>query len=46
LVVAGDDTDRGIRWSTTPAVLGVAAVAAVACYEHAYDLVRSRGESR
>jgi hypothetical protein len=27
------------------AVLGVAAVAAVASYEHAYDLVRAHGES-
>jgi hypothetical protein len=32
--------DRVIRWSTAFAVLGVAAVAAVASYEHAYDLVR------
>jgi hypothetical protein len=31
---------RVIRWSTAFAVLGVAAVAAVASYEHAYDLVR------
>jgi hypothetical protein len=31
-------TDR-IRWSTAGAVVGVAAVAAVASYEHAYDLV-------
>ncbi|HEX6521820.1 MAG TPA: hypothetical protein VF070_17715 [Streptosporangiaceae bacterium] len=30
--------DRVIKWST---VLGVAAVAAVASYEHAYDLVRA-----
>jgi len=30
--------DRVIRWSTAGAVLGVAAVAAVASYEHAYDL--------
>jgi hypothetical protein len=35
--------DRIIRWSTAPSVLGVAAVAAVASYEHAYDLVRARG---
>jgi hypothetical protein len=34
-----------IRWSTAGAVLGVAAVAAVASYEHAYDLVRMHGES-
>jgi Protein of unknown function (DUF2637) len=36
--------DRVIRWSTAFAVLGVAAVAAVASYEHAYDLVRPHGE--
>ncbi len=30
--------DRVIRWSTAGAVLGVAAVAAVASYEHAHDL--------
>jgi Protein of unknown function (DUF2637) len=37
--------DRVIGWSTALAVLGVAAVAAVASYEHAYDLVRTHGES-
>ncbi len=37
--------DRVIRWSTALAVLGVAAVAAVASYEHAYDLVRAHHES-
>ena len=37
--------DRVIRWSTALAVLGVAAVAAVASYEHAYDLVRAHGET-
>jgi hypothetical protein len=37
--------DRVIRWSTAVAVLGVAAVAAVASYEHAYDLVRVHGEA-
>ena len=37
--------DRVIRWSTAFAVLGVAAVAAVASYEHSYDLVRAHGES-
>jgi hypothetical protein len=37
--------DRVIRWSTAIAVLGVAAVAAVASYEHALDLVRAHGES-
>jgi hypothetical protein len=36
--------DRVIRWSTALAVLGVAGVAAVASYEHAYDLVRAHGE--
>ena len=37
--------DRVTRWSTALAVLGVAAVAEVASYEHAYDLVRAHGES-
>jgi hypothetical protein len=37
-------TDRVIRWSTAGAVVGVAAVAAVASYEHAYALVRAHGE--
>jgi Protein of unknown function (DUF2637) len=37
--------DRIIRWSTAGAVVGVAAVAAVASYEHAYDLVRAHGEA-
>jgi Protein of unknown function (DUF2637) len=37
--------DRVIRWSTALAVLGVAAVAAVASYEHAYDRVRAHGEA-
>ena len=37
--------DRVIKWTTAGAVLGVAAVAAVASYEHAYDLVRMHGES-
>ena len=37
--------DRVIRWSSTLAVFGVAAVAAVASYEHAYDLVRAHGEA-
>ena len=36
--------DRVIRWSTALAVLGVAAVAAVASYEDAYYLVRAHGE--
>jgi hypothetical protein len=38
--------DRAIKWTTAGAVLGVAAVAAVASDEHAYDLVRMHGESR
>jgi uncharacterized protein DUF2637 len=37
-------TDTAIRWSTAAAVIGVAAVAAVVSYEHAYDLVRGHGE--
>ena len=37
--------ERVIRWSTALAVLGVAAVAAVASYEHAYDLVQAHGEA-
>jgi Protein of unknown function (DUF2637) len=37
--------DRVIRWSTAGAVIGVAAVAAVASYEHAYALVRAHGEA-
>ena len=37
--------DRMIRWTTAVAVIGVAAVAAVASYEHAYDLVRAHGEA-
>ena len=37
--------DRIIKWSTALAVLGVAAVAAIASYEHAYALMRAHGES-
>ena len=37
--------ERVIRWSTAGAVVGVAAVAAVASYEHAYALVRAHGEA-
>jgi hypothetical protein len=37
--------DRIIRWTTAGAVVGVAAVAAVASYEHAFDLVRAHGEA-
>jgi hypothetical protein len=36
--------DRITRWTTAGAVLGVAAVAAVASYEQAYALVRAHGE--
>jgi hypothetical protein len=36
--------DRVIRWSTALAVLCVAAAAAAASYEHAYDLVQAHGE--
>jgi hypothetical protein len=45
LAVRGERRDRVIRWSTALAVLGVAAVAAMASYEHAYDLVRAHGET-
>jgi hypothetical protein len=38
-------TEHVIRWSTAGAVIGVAAVAAVASYEHAYALVRAHGEA-
>jgi hypothetical protein len=37
--------DRTIRWSTAAAVIGVAVVAAVVSYEHAYALVRAHGET-
>lgn len=37
--------DRIIRWSTTAAVIGVALVAAVVSYEHAYALVHAHGET-
>ena len=37
--------DWVIRLTTAVAVIGVAAVAAVASYEHAYDLVRAHGEA-
>jgi hypothetical protein len=37
--------DRMIRWTTAVAGIGVAAVVAVASYEHAYDLVRAHGEA-
>lgn len=38
-------TDRLIRLTTALAVLMVASVAAVICYQHAYELVRSHHES-
>jgi Protein of unknown function (DUF2637) len=38
-------TSQIIRWSPAGAVIGVAAVAAVASYEHAYALVRAHGET-
>ena len=38
-------TDRIIRRTTATAVIGVAAIAAVASYEHAYALVRAHGEA-
>ena len=37
--------DQVIRWFTAGAVVGVAAVAAAASYEHAYALVRVHGEA-
>jgi hypothetical protein len=37
--------DRVIRWTTAVTVIGVAAVAAAAPYEHAYALVRAHGEA-
>jgi hypothetical protein len=37
--------DRSIRWSTAAAVVGVAVVAAVVSYEHAYALVHAHGET-
>ena len=38
-------TDRLIRITTALAVMAVAAVAAIISYQHAYELVRSHGES-
>src|ERR1700730_8274356 len=43
-VVRDDATEHVIRWSTAGAVVGVAAVAAVALCEHAYALLRAHGE--
>jgi hypothetical protein len=38
-------TDNAIRWSTAAAVIGVAVVAAVVSYEHAYELVHGHGQT-
>ena len=38
-------TDRLIRVTTALAVVAVAVVAAIISYRHAYELVRSHGES-
>jgi hypothetical protein len=38
-------TDKAIRWSTGAAVIGVAVVAAVVSYAHAYALVHAHGET-
>jgi hypothetical protein len=38
-------TDRLIRITTPLAVVAVAVVAAIISYQHAYELVRSHGES-
>jgi hypothetical protein len=38
-------TEHVIKWSTAGAVVGVAAVAAVASYGHAYAVVRAHGEA-
>src|ERR1700722_14331123 len=38
-------TQHVIKWSTARSVVGVAAIAAVASYEHAYALVRVHGEA-
>ncbi len=38
-------TDRLIRITTALAVMGVAVVAAIISYQHAYELVRSHGEA-
>jgi len=37
--------DRVVRWTTAGVVLGVAAVAGVSSYEHAYVLVQAHGEA-
>ncbi len=38
-------TDRLIRITTVLAVVAVAGVAAIISYQHAYELIRSHGES-
>jgi Protein of unknown function (DUF2637) len=38
-------TDKAIRWSTAAAVIGVAVVAAMVSYEHAYALVHAHVEA-
>jgi hypothetical protein len=38
-------TDRLIKITTALAVVGVAVVAAIISYQHAYELIRSHGES-
>jgi hypothetical protein len=38
-------TEHVVRWSTAAVVVGVAAVAAVASYQHAYALVGAHGEA-
>jgi hypothetical protein len=45
LVVCDECCRSGHQVVHCGAVLGVAAVAAVASYEHAYDLVRAHGEA-
>jgi len=37
--------DGVVRWTTAGAVVGVATIAAIASYEHAYELVRLHGEA-
>jgi hypothetical protein len=38
-------TDRLIRFTTALAVIAVASVAVIISYQHAYELVRTHGES-
>jgi hypothetical protein len=44
-LVSGYQTSRAVRWSTVAAVAGVALVAAVVSYRHAYAVVSSHGET-